>query len=200
MCAGSCRAWQTSGAGGPSITRPGWWPALFAFADRRGCRQAVLRAASINRLPVAGARRTVAAAISHAETLRSQFLAGAPAPPTAAWGLAAGTQLEALGRFCEAHGLGARAVQAAAAQRGPESQGAGPALARAAAHLWLWFDARCAQLAAEVGARPRPMCAARLIDCMKYFGGKEYFFLFGRPMSHQWLGWQGGCRVCEGGP
>ena len=133
------------------------------YSDRRGCRQAVLRTGNVNRLPVAGARRTVAAAISHAETLRSQFLADAPAAPTAVWGRAAGAQLEALGHFCEAHGLGARAVQVAAAEHGPESQGAGPALVRAAAHLWLWFDARCVQLAAEVGARPRPVCAAEPI-------------------------------------
>ena len=150
------------------------WHALSAFKDRRGGRQAVLRTASINRLPVAGARRTVATAISAAETLRSQFLAAAPAPPPAVWGLAAGAQLEALGRFCEAHGLGARAVQAAAGEQGPESQGAGPALARAAAHLWLWFDARCAQLAAEVGACPRFMCGARLIYGSEYLGGREH--------------------------
>ena len=119
----------------------------------------MLRTANINRLPLTAARRTMAAAVSHAETLRSQFLADAPAPPSASWGPAAGAQLEALGRFCEAHGLGARAVQDAAAQRGPESQGAGPALARAAAHLWVWFDARCAQLAAEV-APTRALCTA----------------------------------------
>ncbi|KAK9841856.1 hypothetical protein WJX81_007585 [Elliptochloris bilobata] len=111
--------------------------------------KAVLRAGSVERLPVAAARRAVAAAINRAEVLRSQFSAEAPPqPPPDAWPAAPGGQLDALGCFCEAHGLGTAEVHAAAGRR--DSEGAAPALARAALHLWVWFDARCARLAAQV--------------------------------------------------
>lgn len=114
--------------------------------------QAVLRAASVNRLPLAAARRAVAAAVNRAETLRSQVLANALTQPPRAMGLSAtAAQLKALGHFCEAHGLGATAVAAAAAAA-PREPGGGmePMFTRAALHLWVYFDARCAQLADQV--------------------------------------------------
>ncbi len=122
--------------------------------------QAVLAASAVDRLPEAAARGTVAAAVNRAETLRSQFLAAPPAP-----GAAGAPPLDRLAAFCDAHGLGAAAVQAAAAApsngagRAAPAARAAPALARAALYLWVWFDGRCAQLADQ--ARPQPRCLRR---------------------------------------
>lgn len=94
----------------------------------------------------------MAAAVNRAETLRSQVLADALSQPPRAAGLSAtAAQLKALGHFCEAHGLGATAVAAAAAATSREpGGGVEPMLTRAALHLWVYFDARCAQLADQV--------------------------------------------------
>jgi len=122
--------------------------------------QAVLAASAVDRLPEAAARATMAAAVNRAETLRSQFLAAAPAP-----GAAGAPALDRLAAFCDAHGLGAAAVQAAAAApsngagRAAPAARAAPALARAALYLWVWFDGCCAQLADQ--ARPQPRCLRR---------------------------------------